>query len=179
MGSWTLLPTGSKHFWTFKMTSVPKEESVIKLKKIKKPISSNKSHDAKTVLKDAAARIKRLQVSFFLSHCLIRVTCTTKRYSNKGETIQYFSLFHFVLITCTWNTINLMIWLCRRNQNLLILERMEKRKWRRAGKRSRENLNEELFIWDTFLMDFMKMNWRDSSSSLELSHVSKFPVVQK
>jgi len=43
------------------MTSVPKEESVIKLKKIKKPISSNKSHDAKTVLKDAAARIKRLQ----------------------------------------------------------------------------------------------------------------------
>jgi len=45
------------------MTAVSKEESVIKLKKVKKPITSNKSHDGKTVLKDAAERIKRLQVS--------------------------------------------------------------------------------------------------------------------
>ena len=44
------------------MTEVAKEESKISLKKIKKPISSNKSHDGKTVLKDAAERIKRLQV---------------------------------------------------------------------------------------------------------------------
>jgi len=43
------------------MTAVSKEESVIKLKKVKKPITSNKSHDGKTVLKDAAERIKRLQ----------------------------------------------------------------------------------------------------------------------
>jgi len=43
------------------MTEVAKEESKISLKKIKKPISSNKSHDGKTVLKDAAERIKRLQ----------------------------------------------------------------------------------------------------------------------
>lgn len=43
------------------MTDVPKAESIITLKKIKKPISSNKSHDGTTLLKDAKERIKRLQ----------------------------------------------------------------------------------------------------------------------
>merc|ERR1712071_210092 len=43
------------------MTDVPKAESIIKLKKLKKPINSNKSHDGQTLLKDAKERIKRLQ----------------------------------------------------------------------------------------------------------------------
>ena len=59
-------------------------------------------------------------------------------------------------------------------------KRMERRKKeRKAGKLSRENLNEELYIWDISPMDFTKMNWRDFSHSSEQLHASKCLAVPK